>query len=148
MQLIVFTLDRQQCALRLDAVDKVVRAVEITPLPQAPQIVDGVVNVRGRIVPVINVRRRFRLPEREIALTDQFIIAHTARRPVGLVVDAVADVADYPEPSIASADSVLPGMEYVEGIVKLQDGLLLIYDLDRFLSLEEEASLPRALEGA
>lgn len=148
MQLVVFSLDRQQCALRLDAVDKVVRAVEISPLPKAPDIVDGVVNVRGRIMPVINVRRRLHLPEREIAVTGQFVIAHTARRPVGLVVDAVADVADYPEQSIAGADSILPGMEYIEGIVKLQDGLLLIHDLDRFLSLEEETSLTRALADA
>ncbi len=148
MQLIVFTLEHQQCALRLGAVEKAVRAVEISPLPQAPEIVDGVVNVHGRILPVINVRRRLGLPQRELALTDQFIIAHTARRPLCLVVDDIRAVSDYPEQSLIAPASILPGLEHIEGVVKLDDGLLLIHDLDRFLSLDEEASLTQALASA
>lgn len=147
-QFTVFALDGQRYALRLAAVDRVVRAVEINPLPQAPEIVAGVVNVKGEIVPIINVRRRFRLPEREVALTDQLVIAHTARRPVGLLVDAVTDVIEYPEQDIAGAEGILSGLDYVEGVVKLQDGLVLIHDLDKFLSLEEEGSLNNAMEYA
>ena len=119
---------------------------DLAPLPCTPAFVAGVVNIQGRIVPIINVRRRFHLPEREIALTDQIVIAHTSRRPVGLVVDAVIDVIDFLEQGIASAESILPDMEYVEGVVKLQDGLVLIHDLDKFLSLEEETSLTQAME--
>ncbi len=145
-QLVVFTLGEQRYALRIAAVDRVVRVVEINPLPQAPEIVVGVVNMQGQIVPIINVCRRFHLPEREIALTDQLIIAHTARRPVGLVVDAVIDVIESLEQGIASTESILPDLEYVEGVVKVQDGLVLIHDLDKFLSLEEETSLTQAME--
>lgn len=148
MQLIVFTLEGQQYALRLGAVDKVVRAVEISPLPKAPEIVQGVVNVHGRIMPVINMRRRFHLPEREIALSGQLIIAHTARRPVCLVADAIVAVSEYSEQSMAEPESILPGMEYIEGVMKLDNGLLLIHDLDRFLSLDEEACLTQALATA
>ena len=145
-QLISFMLGEQCYALRLSAVERVVRAVEINPLPQAPEVVTGIINLQGQIIPVINMRRRFRLPERDIALTDCLVIAHTARRPVGLVVDAVTDVFEYPEQSIAGAESILPGLEYIEGVVKLRDGLVLIHDLDKFLSLEEEAFLAQALE--
>ncbi len=145
-QLIVFTLGEQRYALRLAAVDRVMRAVAISPLPQAPGIVLGLVNVQGRIIPIINVRRRFGLPQREIALTDQIVIAHTARRTVGLVVDGVADVIAYPAQAMTEAQTILPSMAYVEGVVKLPDGLVLIHDLDRFLSLEEETSLEQALE--
>ena len=145
-RLVVFSLDGQRYALALAAVERVVRAIEITPLPKAPDIVLGIVNVQGRVVPLINVRRRFRLPEREMALTDQIVIAHTARRPVALVVDAVAGVLDYPEREAVAAQDILPGAGYVEGVVKLKDGLILIHNLDRFLSLDEEASLDRALE--
>ena len=148
MLLIVFTLEMQQYALRLGVVDKVIRAVEISPLPQAPEIVQGVINVRGRIMPVINVRQRFHLPERELALSDQFIIAHTARRPVCLVADSIVAVSEYPEQSMAGPESILPGMEYVEGVVKLDNGLLLIHDLDSFLSLDEEVCLTQALASA
>lgn len=147
-QLTIFTLDERRYGLRLAAVDRVVRAVAISPLPQVPGIVLGIVNVQGRIIPIINVRLRFRLPEREVTLTDRIIIAHTARRAVGLIVDAVSDVIEYPEQSIAGAESILPGLEFVEGVVKLEDGMVYIHDLDKFLSLEEEASLSQALETA
>ena len=68
-QLLVFALGDQRCALYLPVVDRVVRMVEITPLPKAPDIVLGVVNVHGEVIPVINVRKRFGLPQRDIALT-------------------------------------------------------------------------------
>lgn len=144
-QFVVFTLGDQRYGLVLSAVDSVVRAVDITPLPQAPDIVLGVVNVRGRVIPVINLRRRFRLPEREMVLTDQLVVAHTTRRPVALVADAVRDVLEYSEGSLVEAQSILADAEYIEGIVKLDDGLILIHNLDTFLSLEEETFLDQAM---
>ncbi len=143
--LIVFSLDRQRYALPLHAVDRVVRMVAITPLPKAPDIVLGVVNLQGRVIPVIDIRRRFSLPEKKIALTDQLVVAHTLRRPVALVADAVHDVIGSAQ-GLIETENILPGLEYVDGVVKLTDGLILIHDLDRFLSLEEESSLDLALE--
>ena len=136
-QLVVFTLDDRRYGLRLAAVERIVRMVDITPLPHAPEIVSGVVNVQGRVVPVVNVRRRFRLPEREAALSDQLIIARTIRRSVALVADSVTGVLEYPEEETVPADAIVPGLEYVAGVVKLSDGMVLIHDLDRFLSLDE-----------
>ena len=147
-QFVVFTLDEQRFGLELTAVERVVRRVEITPLPKAPEIVLGVVNVRGRVIPVVDIRRRFRLPERKPALSDQIIIARTAQRAVALAVDATIEVLDRPQEDIIEALRVLPGIEYVEGVLKLEDGLILIHDLNRFLSLEEEAALDRAAESA
>lgn len=146
--LLVLALGEGRYALPLRAVDRVVRMAAITPLPKAPDAVLGVINLQGRVIPVINMRRRFRLPEREIALTDQLVVAHTARRPVALVADAVLDVIACPPQSLVAAEDVVPGIEYVEGVVKLEDGLILIHDLDRFLSLEEEDILDRALESS
>lgn len=146
--LIVFTLSDQRYALPLPVADRVVRMVAITPLPKAPDIVLGVVNIQGRIIPVINMRRRFHLPEREIVLTDQLVVAHTARRPVALVADAVLDVIACPAQSLIAAEEVLPNIEYMEGVVKLVDGLIFIHDLDKFLSLEEENFLAHALENS
>ncbi len=145
-QYAVFILDGRSYALHLSAVDRVVRMVDIIPLIKAPDIVLGVINIQGRVIPVINMRRRFGLPEREIALTDQLIVAHTARRPVALVADTVTDIVECSEQDLVTAESILPEVEYVEGVVKLKDGLILIHDLDEFLSLEEENSLDLALE--
>jgi purine-binding chemotaxis protein CheW len=147
-QYVVFILDAQRYALHLSTVDRVVRSVHITPLSKAPDIVLGIVNLQGRVIPVINLRRRFRLPERGIALSDQLIVAHTSRRPVALVADAVTEVVECSEQSLIAAQSILPAVDYLEGVVKLRDGLILVHDLDTFLSLEEEDSLDRALETA
>ena len=142
---VIFQLNEQQYALHLGAVERVVPVVDITPLPKAPESVIGVVNVRGRIIPVFNIRRRFRLPERELDLSDQLIIAHTARRTVALVADSVTGVLELREGDVLTTETILIGLEYVEGVAKLADGMLLIHNLDRFLSLEEEKALDEAL---
>lgn len=147
--LVVFALDDQRYALRLSAVDRVARMVHVTPLPKAPDIVAGIINVQGRIIPIVNMRRRFGLPERPLpSLTDRLVIAHTARRPVALVADAVAGVLEYPEEEIVETEKAVPDSEYIEGIAKLKDGLILIHDLDGFLSLDEEGRLDQALSPA
>ncbi|MFH0812577.1 MAG: chemotaxis protein CheW [Pseudomonadota bacterium] len=144
-ELVVFTLDEQRYALHLSAVERVVRAVEVTPLPKAPEIAIGVINVQGHIIPVLNIRKRFLLPEREIEVSDYFIIANTLTRTVALVVDEVSGVAKCSEEQLTAAKKILPGMEYVEGVLKLEDGMILIHDLDTFLSLEEEEALEDAI---
>lgn len=142
---VVIDLDELHVALRLSSVERVVRAVYVSPLPDAPEIVSGVVNVQGRVIPVVNIRRRFRLANRPAALTDRLVIAHTNQRPVALMADAVSGVLEYPEPDIIDAASIFPGMAYVDGVAKLEDGLILIHDLDRFLSLDEASALERAM---
>lgn len=147
-RLVVLTLGDQRYGLPLSAVERVVRVVDVTPLPQAPDIVLGVVNIQGRVIPVVNVRRRFRLPERDLALTDQLVIAHTARRPVALAADTVTGVLEYSAKETVRARDIVADIEYVEGVVKLADGLVLIHDLDKFLSLKEETALDRVIEDA
>ena len=144
-QLLVFTLDGYRYALYLSAVERVFRAVEITPMPKAPEVVLGIVNVHGRIVPVVNLRRRFRLLEREIDPSNQLILARTSIRPVALLADSVDGVIECLEQDVISAQRLLPGFKYVEGVVKLEDGMVLIHDLDTFLSLDEAKGLGKAL---
>lgn len=144
-QWVVFTLDEQRYALYLSAVERIVCVVEVTPLPKVPEIVLGVVNVQGRIIPVVNIRKRFRLSERDMNLSDQLIIAHTSRRAVALLVDAVGGVVECSEQEVVGTAKILPGLDYVEGVVKLKDGMILIHDLDKFLSLEEEEVLDDAM---
>jgi purine-binding chemotaxis protein CheW len=144
--LVVFKLDDLRYALRLSVVEQVFRAVEITALPKAPEMIEGVINVRGNIVPVYRIRTRFRLPPREQALNDQLLVARTARRTVALMVDQVCDVIEREDGRIIAAQEISPGLDYVEGVVKLEGGLVFIHDLDTFLSLDEERKLERALK--
>ena len=137
---VTFELDRQQYALPLSAVKVVVQAVEITPLPHAPDSVVGMINFQGQLVPVFNLRRRFGLPDRELQLDDQIILAWTARRLVALVVDGAGGVVEGPAGEPGTADRA--------GTVKLPEGLMVIHDLDTFLSPDEEQTLEAALAAA
>ena len=146
ISLLAFSLDHWRCALPLSAVERSYRAVAVTPLPEAPEKVLGIVNVHGIVHPVIDLRRCFGLPSRPISPADHLVLGNTARRRVGLMVDSVSGVIVCRKAEIVAADTVLPDMEYVSGIVRLKDGMILIHDLDRFLSLEEEQALDQALE--
>jgi purine-binding chemotaxis protein CheW len=144
-QLVAFTLNRQAYALRLASVRQVLRMVEVTPLPKAPEIVLGVVSLHGTVVPVLSIRRRVGLTDGEARLSDQLIIADAAGRIVALVVDAVIGVVERSTEEITEAESIVPGAEYVEGVARIEKGMLFIHDLDRFLSQHEESQLHRAL---
>ena len=113
IQLVVFCLDEQRYALPLAAVERTVRAVEVTPLPDAPPIVLGVIDVEGRVLPVLNIRRRFRLPEREVRPVDQFVIAQTVRRTVALVIDEAQGVIERPESAVVNPAQIVPGLEQI-----------------------------------
>jgi purine-binding chemotaxis protein CheW len=143
--LVAFALNEQRYALRLAIVERIVRMVEITPLPNAPDIVLGVVNLQGRIIPIFNIRRRFGLEEREPDLDDHLLIAQTPRRTVGLFVDEALGIVDPGTGEVISSEKILPGIAHIEGVMKLEEGLLFIHDLELFLSLDEEKSLSEAL---
>ena len=145
-KLVTFSLDDRKFALYVSAVQRIVRVVEVTALPKAPEIVVGIINMQGRVIPVFDIRMRFHLPAREVQLNDQLIIATTMKRTVALLVDSVDDVIEIPEEKIIAAEQILPELEYVEGIVKTQGGMVLIHDLEKFLSLPEEKALDEALE--
>lgn len=145
-QYIVFSLDENHYAIHLSEISRVVRAVEVTPLPEGPETILGVINVRGCIVPVIDTRKIFCLPQRELDLNDQLIIANTLRRTVALVVDRVTGIVENLEKKIVKSERVLPRMNYVEALAKLEDGIILIVDLDRLLSLDEENKLNNLVE--
>ena len=145
-QFVTFELDDQRYALFLSSVERIVRIVEVTLLPRAPDIVLGVINMHGQIIPVFNIRERFRLPPRDTQLGDQMIVASTSKGTVALLVDSVSDVIEISEEKIIASEIILPEIEYVEGVVKTEDGMILIHDLEKFLSLQEEKALNEAME--
>lgn len=144
-QLLIITLDEQRYALHLSAIERVIHAVEITSFPKAPETVAGIINLQGRVIPVIDLRRRFGLPQREIEIGDQFVIAHTPRRDVALVVNSVVGVIEIPSAEMIEAEKLLSGSRHIiEGVIKMEDDLILIQNLDRLLSLEAERALDEA----
>lgn len=131
--ILIFILDEQRYALLLSAVERVIRAVEVTPWPEDDSLIWGMINVQGQVIPVVNLRRRLHLPEREIALSDRFIIARTAKQRVVLVVDEVSDVLTQASAGLLAVEPHLPEIAY-EGIVKFEDGITPILNLDQLLT--------------
>ena len=145
-RLVVFLLEDQRFGLSLDRIDRVLPMVAIRPFPKAPPIVTGVFVLHGDLVPVVNPRRRLRLPDRRVRTSDQLLVVRTRRRRLALVVDAVENVLEVPAAAITASDALVPGLEFVRGIVRLpREGIVFVQDLDEFLSLEEEAQLAAAL---
>jgi purine-binding chemotaxis protein CheW len=144
-QWVVFSLDEGRYALPLAAVDRIVRAVHITPVPRAPGIVLGAIDVQGRVLPVFNIRRKFGLPERAVDPADHFLIAHTARRTVVLVIDAAQGVFEHAATAVTPAANIAPGLDHIRGVIQLDDGLVLIQDLEHFLSTDEARVLDEAM---
>ncbi len=142
---LVFKLDQARYCLPLSSVERAVRAARITPLPKAPQIVLGVINLQGEVIAVADMRGRLDLPARELSLDDRFLIARTPRRRLALVVDSLEGIRHLDQEQIAEADETLGLAPHLKGVAKLADGLVLIYDLDQFLSLEEEDELDEAM---
>jgi purine-binding chemotaxis protein CheW len=148
LPLVLFALEGQRYGLPLETVERVLPMVAVSPLAKAPAIALGVINVHGRIIPVVDIRRRLGLPAREHDLAAHLLVARTIRRTLALTVDAVLGVTEIGADRVTAPDRLLPGIEHVAGIAALPDGLLYIHDLDRFLSLDEERRLTEALEEA
>ena len=146
--LVVFSLDGQRYALALECVKRSIRVVAITPLPGAPAIVLGIIDLGGVVIPAINIRERFNHPPRDIRLSEHLIVAWTGKRTVALLVDETNGVIDGSPEKVVPVGEIMPGVAFVDGAVKLEDGLILIHDLERLLSLEEETAIDRALSAA
>lgn len=145
LELLTFEVAGQRLALPLSHVREVLRAVAITPLPEAPAVIEGVVDIRGAVVPVVDVRGRVGLPRRPLELEDRLIVVEAGGRRLALRVDAVHWMVEVDARTVESTREIAPEAFFVAGLARLPDGLVLIYDLERFLSPGEARELARAL---
>ena len=145
MEVVLFELEQRRYGLFAADVQEIVRAVMITPLPKAPPIVEGVINARGAVLAVLDIRSRFRLPPRALRHDDHFLIARAGDRQIVLRVDRVLSLVHVRANELEAAKRVVPFSDYVAGVAKLPDGLVLIHDPRTFLSQGESAHLSLAL---
>lgn len=143
---LVFIVGGVRCALPLADVREVTRAVAITALPTAPPIVEGVIEVRGRVVPVLDLRGRLGLPPTPVRPDQKLIIADAGERRAAIRVDAVDWVTHLDEDDIAAPEGVVRGIGFLAGVGRLADGLVLVHDLATFLEQGEAEVLSAALD--
>ncbi len=147
-RIVTFKIEAQRYGVAFESVERVLRLVEYRPLPHAPEIVIGVVDIHGAILPVISLRRRFGLPDREPHLGDHLILARTRHRAVALLVDEPCGIEEVSAADCVAASDILPHTVHLAGVVKRPDGLVFIQDLAACLSLDEEQTLRTALSTA
>ena len=146
-QYLIFTLEKQRFALGLSGVDKVIRSVEVSPLPENQDLLLGLINMQGQILPVLNIRRHFSLPSREIDINDRIIISHTSDIMVAFIVDTVEGVVEISKKQVNKAKKIFPRLEdYIESVGKLKDDTVLIYNLDNFLSTKDVDQLKNVVK--
>ena len=144
-KIVIFNLDEFHFALFLPVVERVVFATEITPLPNAPAMVTGVVDFHGQIIPVINIRKRFGLQDQAVKLENHFIIANTSKRKLALMVDSVTEIHELTPVQQQDLDSERSPGNYLKGIAKVDSNIILIHDLEILLSQDEESLINEAL---
>jgi purine-binding chemotaxis protein CheW len=147
-QLVVFVLGRQRFAVPLAHVIRVVAAAQWTPVPGAPEIILGVIDFHGEVIPVVDPRLRLQPSAPAVSTADQFIIARTRLRTIALLVNDTLGVIVRAVAAISPLGLIEPGGEQFAGATTLDDGLVLIHDIEQFLSAEESRALEEALNGA
>ncbi len=136
-----FEVGGRELGLLATDVREVLRAAKVSPLPEAPVLVIGVLVVRGETLPIYDIRARFGIPNQRMLATDAIVVARAGDRFAGIVVDRARDLVE-----VEDISASLPGAELTSGIAVLPDGALVICDLATFLSSDEQLSLARALE--
>lgn len=143
VQLVAFYLQNEEFAIDIQKVREVLRMTHVTPLPQSAEFIEGVINIRGEVIPVIDLRKRFQLPEKEETPQTRIIIVEIKDNQVGLIVDSVTEVLRLPQQSIQPPPSNVAGTrtDLIQGVGKLDDRLLIILKLDKILTTEEKIAI-------
>jgi purine-binding chemotaxis protein CheW len=142
-QFVSFVVAGEEFGVNILTVQEIIRPVDITRVPHAPDFVEGVINLRGRILPVIDLRTRFGFPVRERTSDMRIVVVEIGGRTVGFMADAVQEVLRVDVSSIESAPELAVGIDadYLRGVAKLDERLLILLDLERLLSTDEEEAL-------
>lgn len=147
MDVLTFEVDRQRFAVAVTDVLEILRAVAIVPLPKAPLVVQGVIDRRGELVAVLDLRRRFGATRRPLHPDEHFIVLRAGTRTIALRVDRADAVVRVDDALVRPVADVVQRAEYVSGLATLPDGVVLIADALAFLTAAESAALDELLAG-
>lgn len=140
LQMVVFQLGGEEFGVEIMKVQEIIRMPEITQIPQSPEYVEGVINLRGRIIVVINLDKRFNLVSKDIDDDSRIIVVEIGDNVVGMIVDSVNEVLRIQKSSVDPAPELVMSnvsREYITGVGKMDDRLLILLDLGKVLDKKE-----------
>lgn len=142
-QLVVFSLASESYGVDIAKVSGIERMQEITRVPRTPCYVEGVINLRGRVIPVVHLRKLFYLPEEEMTKETRIVVVDIGGQPIGVQVDEVTEVLTIPKDAIEPPSSVITSadVDYLMGIAKLKDRMIILLDLDKMLTKRQAGEM-------
>ncbi len=145
LQVVTFALAREEYGVDIAQVQEINRMVTITHVPRAPQFMEGVINLRGQLIPIIDLRSRFGMERAERTKNTRIVVTEIGTKRIGMVVDSVSEVLRIPVEQIEDAPDLVAGVdtEYIRGVGKMGDRLIIMLDLGRVISGTEKLELQK-----
>jgi len=143
LQLVSFKIGEEEFGVDILKVQEINRLVEITKVPRSPDFVEGVINLRGKVIPIIDLRKRFMMETKESDKDTRIVVVDIEGQVMGMVVDAVSEVLRLPKDTIEPPPEIATSIdsEYIQGVAKLEDRLLIFLDLSKVFSEKERQAL-------
>ena len=141
--LVTFKIGEEEFGVNILSVETIIQMMEITKIPRAPEFVEGVINLRGMIIPIIDFRKRFKMNSRSEDKNTRIIVTNVEKKQMGFIVDSVSEVIRLPATAIEPPPSIVAGIEadYIEGVGKLDDRLLILINIQKIFSETEKENL-------
>ena len=142
-QIVIFQLGSEFFGADIAKVESIIKIQSITQLPHAPNFVEGVTNLRGKVLPVIDLRKRFGLPAQETNKNSRIIVVSVDQIEVGMIVDEVSEVLTVPEGAIETVPAIATTVDssFINGIAKIEGCLVILLDLTQVLSTKEQTTI-------
>jgi len=143
IQVVSFRLGSEEYGVDIAQVQEINRMVAITHVPRAPQFMEGVINLRGQLIPIIDLRARFGMPRAEHTKNTRIVVTEIGSKRVGMVVDSVSEVLRLPVEQIEAAPDMIAGVdtEYIRGVGKIEHRLIILLDLAKIITGSEKREL-------
>jgi len=149
MQLVSFSLAKELYGIEITKVREIILITDITRIPETPDYLKGLINLRSTVIPVIDLRVRFGMPEGEMTDDSRIMVLQAGGKTIGIVVDAVSEVLRVKHDQIAPPPPTVAGLgrDYLNGLVKLDDKLLILLEIDKIFNEEEISAIKGAVAG-
>jgi purine-binding chemotaxis protein CheW len=147
LQLVSFKIGNEEFGVDILNVHEINKMTQITKVPNAPEFVEGVINLRGRVIPIIDLRTRLGMEKKEQDKDTRIIVVEISKRTVGFIVDAVREVLRIPTNITEAPPDLVTGVnsEFIKSVGKLEDRLLILIDLEKVLSTSDQEKLTKAM---
>lgn len=148
LQQVIFKLDKEEYGIDIMKVNVIERYSEVVKIPNAPEYIVGIINLRGEVLPVYSLRKKFNLKEREIDEDTKIIVAITNDMKIGFVVDSVMEILYIDDEEIESTPKIVTGIshKYIKSVAKLENRMVILLDIDLIVSDEEKLSMGQVID--